>query len=94
MNSLEFNPAAIRVRFTKDVMWVELVDGRILGVPLAYFPRLAKASMANRKKYVLSGAGRGIHWVTLDEDISVQGLIFGMGDQTVSRQPFPAHASI
>ena len=63
-------------------MWVDLADGRRLGVPLAYFPRLLKASPEQRNRYELSGAGSGIHWDELDEDISVEGLLMGIGDQT------------
>ena len=58
-------------------------DGRRLGVPLAYFPRLAKATPAQRKKYVISGGGIGLHWDALDEDISVPALLAGRVDRTV-----------
>jgi hypothetical protein len=61
-------------------MWVELSDGRVLGVPLASFPRLLHASASNRKKVRLSS--RGLHWDVLDEDISIAGLLAGMGDHT------------
>lgn len=61
-------------------MWVELSDGRVLGVPLAWFPRLLNASASARKKVRLSS--RGLHWDALDEDISVSGLLAGLGDQT------------
>ena len=64
------------------MMWVVLADGRQLGVPLAYFPRLLNASVEQRQRYELSGGGTGIHWDELDEDISVQGLLMGVGDQT------------
>lgn len=83
MNSSVFSPAAKKVRFEKNTMWVELVDGRILGIPLAYFPRLLKASQMARKKYTLSGGGTGIHWDSLNEDISVPKLILGIGDCTM-----------
>lgn len=69
-----------RVRFDADSMWVELSDGRVLGVPLAWFPRLLNASPGARKKVRLSS--RGLHWDALDEDISVAGLLAGLGDQT------------
>ena len=70
----------IRVRFDADSMWVELSDGRVIGVPLAWFPRLLHATAADRKKVRLSG--RGLHWDALDEDISLSGLLAGLGDQT------------
>jgi Protein of unknown function (DUF2442) len=64
-------------------MWVSLSDGRTIGVPLAWFPRLLKASTAEREQVELSRVG--LHWDTLDEDISVAGLLAGLGDQ--SRRP-------
>ncbi len=63
-------------------MWVELADGRQLGVPLAYFPRLLRASPADRGRFTLSGGGTGIHWDDLDEDISVPALLMGVGDRS------------
>jgi len=76
------DPAAVAVRCDDDTLWVTLDDGRQLGVPLAYFPRLLHATPAQRAAYELSGGGRGIHWDELDEDISVSGLLAGRGDQT------------
>lgn len=70
------------LRFDDEMMWVELVDGRQLGVPLAYFPRLLDATPEQRGHYVISGGGAGIHWDALDEDISVEGLLAGRGDLT------------
>ena len=61
-------------------MTVELKDGRKLSVPLAYFPRLLHAAISDLKNYTLSGGG--IHWDSLDEDISVEGLLMGIGDRT------------
>ena len=63
-------------------MWVDLADGRQLGVPLAYFPRLLQATPDAREKCVISGGGTGLHWDDLDEDISVPNLLLGIGDQT------------
>ena len=74
--------SATRLSFDDSMMWVDLADGRRLGVPLAYFPRLLSASPEQRNRYELSGAGSGIHWDELDEDISVEGLLTGIGDQT------------
>jgi hypothetical protein len=71
------------VRFDADSMWVELEDGRILGVPLAWFPRLLRATPAARAAVELSP--RGLHWPELDEDISVAGLLAGRGDLTRSK---------
>jgi hypothetical protein len=68
------------VRFDADAMWVVISDGRTIGVPLAWFPHLLAATPAQREAYELSR--RGIHWPALDEDISVSGLLAGLGDQT------------
>lgn len=69
-----------KVWFDEDSLWVELNDARILGVPLAWFPRLLNASPIQREAFELSPFG--IHWNELDEDISVQGLLAGNGDMT------------
>ena len=68
------------LRFDEDSVWGELDDGRVLGVPLVWFPRLLHATPAQRENYELSR--RGLHWDELDEDISVAGLLAGRGDQT------------
>ncbi|MFB1011868.1 MAG: DUF2442 domain-containing protein [Thiopseudomonas sp.] len=68
------------VRFDEDSFWVELADGRIIGVPLAWYPRLLNASAEQLADYELSPCG--IHWECLDEDISIEGLLAGRGDQT------------
>jgi hypothetical protein len=72
--------SAKSVRFDQDSMWVELSDGRTLGVPLAWFPRLLHGSAEQRADVSLSS--RGLHWEALDEDISIAGLLAGRGDQT------------
>lgn len=59
-------------------MWVATSDGRTLGVPLAWFPRLSDATPTQRADVTLSPIG--LHWDALDEDISVAGLIAGRGD--------------
>jgi len=74
---------ASAVRFDQDSMWVELSDGRTLGVPLAWFPRLLHGSAEQRDQVSISS--RGLHWEELDEDISIDGLLAGRGDQTRSR---------
>ncbi len=80
MNILTSEPRAERVLFNDTDMTVELKDGRKLSVPLAYFPRLLHAVIKDRRNYTLSGGGIGIHWDSLDEDISVEGLLMGFGD--------------
>lgn len=79
------NISAKTVRFNEDAMWVDLADGRTIGVPLAWFPRLLNASPAERAHYEISATGQGLHWEELDEDISVPGLLAGLGDVTRSR---------
>lgn len=76
------NSLANTLRFEGDMMWLDLADGRQLGVPLAYFPRLLHASPAQRAQYEISGGGSGLHWDELDEDISVEHLLMGFGDRT------------
>lgn len=71
------------VRFDDDTMWVSLEDGRVLGVPLAWFPRLLRATADQRSAYEMSRTG--LHWESLDEDISIEGLLAGRGDQTKPR---------
>ncbi len=68
------------VTIDQDRLWVELSDGRTLGVPLAWFPRLLNASRKQLEDFELTP--RGIHWDALDEDISIQGLLLGHGDLT------------
>ncbi|MFN8946606.1 MAG: DUF2442 domain-containing protein [Alphaproteobacteria bacterium] len=76
------NISARALRFDDSTMWVDLTDGRTLGVPLAWFPRLLAASPAQRECFELSGGGTGFHWPGIDEDISLSGLLAGRGDQT------------
>ena len=66
--------------FDDNNMWLELSDGRTLGVPLVWFSRLMNASKVELEKFELSA--RGIHWDALDEDISIDGLLLGQGDIT------------
>ncbi len=65
--------SATEVRFDPDTMWVSLEDGRTLGVPLAWFPRLMAASEAERAAVEITAFG--LHWEALDEDISVPALL-------------------
>ncbi len=65
--------SATEVRFDDDTMWVGLEDGRTLGVPLAWFPRLLAASPAARAQVEITPFG--LHWEALDEDISVPALL-------------------
>ena len=72
---MNFLPEPTQVDFDEDRMWVSLQDGRTIGVPLAWYPRLLKGSKSEREDYFLSPSG--IHWEALDEDISVEGILAG-----------------
>jgi hypothetical protein len=66
---------ATSVRFTDDLLYVQLEDGREIGVPLAWFPRLSAATPEQRANWQLLGRGVGLHWPDVDEDLSVAGLL-------------------
>ena len=65
------------VRFSEDTLSVELMDGRTISVPLAWYPRLLNATGKQRSHWKISGAGYGIHWPDIDEDLSTEGLLRG-----------------
>ena len=73
------------VSFDANTLWVDFADGRRLGVPLAYFPRLLNAVPDQRERYEISGGGSGLHWDELNEDVSVENLLLGIGDRTIKR---------
>jgi hypothetical protein len=66
---------ATAVWFAGDLLWVRLADGRELGAPLEWFPRLAGAEAAQRERWELIDQGFGVHWPDLDEDVSVLALL-------------------
>jgi hypothetical protein len=70
-------PLAAEVSVGEHELLVDLVDGRRIAVPLAWFPRLLHASEQQRNEFELIGDGEGIHWPGVDEDISVRGLVLG-----------------
>jgi hypothetical protein len=65
------------VHLTEDTLAVDLVDGRTIIVPLAWYPRLLEATAEQRLNWKISGAGYGIHWPDIDEDLSTEGLLRG-----------------
>jgi hypothetical protein len=67
----------MHVSSTDDVLVVELEDGRTISAPLAWYPRLLHASQADRDDWEVAGAGFGIYWPAIDEDLSVEGLLRG-----------------
>jgi Protein of unknown function (DUF2442) len=79
-SSAQAEGADIRVRdvtVSEDELTVALMDGRTITVPLAWFPRLAEATPEQRAHWKVAGAGYGIHWPELDEDLSTEGLLAG-----------------
>jgi hypothetical protein len=75
------------VHFTDDSMSVDLIDGRTIAVPLVWYPRLLDATAAERANWKLSGAGYGLYWPDLDEDLSTEGLLRG-----APSAPEPVHS--
>jgi len=77
------------VEFSDDALSVSLRDGRIITVPLAWYPRLLNATTAQRKNWKVAGGGYGLHWPDLDEDLSTEGLLRGApapGATTINSQ--------
>jgi hypothetical protein len=68
---------AQEVRVGADSLVVELVDGRTLTVPLAWFPRLWYGSEEERARFEILGDGRYVHWPDLDEDLTIAGMLAG-----------------
>jgi len=65
------------VKFADDMMHVSLTDGRIISVPLIWFPLLHEAAPEQRERYEIGGGGVSLHWPEIDEDLSVAGLLAG-----------------
>jgi len=79
MRSSEIKPGerVKDVHVTEDTLAVDLIDGRTIVVPLAWFPKLLDATPEQRRNWQISGAGYGVHWPDLDEDLSTEGLLRG-----------------
>ena len=75
--AVENNPRAVEITVTADELVVHLADGRTVNVPLVWFPRLLHASTNERSDFRLIGEGEYINWPSLDEDLSVSGLLRG-----------------
>jgi hypothetical protein len=75
------------ITVTDDTLSVDLEDGRSVAVPIGWYPRLAHGTDQERANFHVSGAGFGIHWPDLDEDIGVEGLLLGK-KSTESRTSF------
>jgi hypothetical protein len=65
------------VLFTDDTISVNLRDGRVITVPLVWYPRLLDATAQQRNNWRIAGGGYGIHWPDIDEDLSTEGLLRG-----------------
>jgi hypothetical protein len=71
------------VEVTDELITAYLIDGRVISVPLAWSWRLAQATVEQRNRFEIIGAGQGVHWPDIDEDISAEGMLFG----TPARRP-------
>lgn len=71
------NVRALTLAITADVLTVELADGRTISAPLSWYPRLCHGTAEEREDWRLIGGGRAIHWPLLDEDISIDNLVYG-----------------
>lgn len=65
------------VSIDADRLTVELMDGRAISAPLAWYPRLSRATQEQREHWQVAGGGYGLHWPDLDEDLSTEGLLRG-----------------
>jgi hypothetical protein len=79
-----FLPEPVGVSFTDDMMSTSLDDGRTITVPIAWYPRLLKATLAQRLDFELSPGG--VHWDEIDEDVSVEGMLIGRNQNGSSRR--------
>jgi hypothetical protein len=70
-------PRLLNVRITDDEIIAHLIDGRTISVPLAWSWRLSEATPEERQNFKILGDGQGIHWPDVDEDISVEGMLYG-----------------
>jgi hypothetical protein len=70
------------VEVTDEAITAQLVDGRVISVPLAWSWRLSEASSAQRRNWLLTGDGHGVHWPDVDEDISAEGMLTGIPART------------
>ena len=68
---------AMSVTFDEEMMHVSLTDGRLISVPIVWFPLLHQATSEQRSKIEIGGGGTSLHWPELDEDLSVAGLMAG-----------------
>lgn len=70
-------PRIVGASVTDDTLSIDLEDGRTISVPIGWYPRLAHGTPEERDNFQISGAGYGLHWPDLDEDIGVEGILLG-----------------
>jgi len=76
------------IRIDQNLLVADLMDGRTIGVPLTWYPRLANAPPLALRNWQIAGAGYGIHWPDLDEDLSIDGLLDGRPSAEFQRSRF------
>ena len=86
MNTLD-DLRVTRITSTEDTLVVDFEDGRSVHLPLIWYPRLFRATQAQRDHYELLGQGYGVHWPDLDEDLSAKSLALGKPSIEFTRQP-------
>lgn len=74
--------SAKSARCDEATLWVDLADGRTIGAPIAWFPRLLRATPEHRAQVRIGATGQGLHWDALDKDVCVAGLLARRCDQT------------
>ncbi len=77
ISAVKADERVMDVRVDDERLSVDLMDGRTISVPLAWYPRLHDATPEQRRRWELAGGGFGIHWPEIDEDLSTEGLLRG-----------------
>jgi Protein of unknown function (DUF2442) len=85
ISAIQTDERVKNVSFTKDAISVDLIDGRTIVVPLVWYPRLLNATSSQRLDWKVCGGGYGIHWESIDEDLSTAGMLRGAPAPTASR---------
>ncbi len=87
-------PRMMTMNVTEDLIIADLEDGRTISVPLAWSWRLSGATPAQRNNFEIIGNGEGAHWPDVDEDISIQGMLFGVPARPPKKQTTASHLGI
>ena len=77
ISTLASSPRAVTVEITDEILTIGLDDGRVVSVPISWYPRLSNALQEDRAEWEFIGGGHGIHWPAVDEDISVENVLLG-----------------